>query len=335
VTENLINGNIERYAKNSMKYFFQIVILSAVFTALFWYFVPFQKFSSTFVDPLPDFLTLSKNDQVRLLDIWIPFVDKANSQSLNGSDITAESVLIYDTTDNKTLFEKNPREKLPMASLTKIMTAIVSLENKRSDNKYVVYKRDLVGEDSMGLSEGESLTFEELLYGLMLPSGNDAAETLADNYPQGRSAFIKAMNDKAKSLGLSDTHYDNPSGLQGDGVQFTTAYDLLVITRYALDTFPLFAQVVSTPYFTIPSTSTHKAYELYNETNLLTTYPGVKGVKTGYTPEAGLCLVTYIDYGDHKIIGVILNSENRRGEMKTLLDHSLEQLNITPPPFEG
>ena len=126
-----------------------------------------------------------------------------------------------------------------MASLTKIMTAIVALENKRDDNTYIVSARALVGEDSMGLSPGEELSQEELLYGLMLPSGNDAAEVLASNYPAGRTMFIQAMNDKAKALGLVDTHFSNPSGLQGDGMQYTTASDLLVITRYALENFPL------------------------------------------------------------------------------------------------
>ena len=169
---------------------------------------------------------------------------------------------------------------------------------------------------------------------MLLPSGNDAAEVLANNYPTGRTAFIKAMNNKAKALGMEDTHYTNPSGLQGDGNQYTTVHDLLILTRYALDHYPLFATIVSTLTYDIPQTDTHKAYSLSNETNLLSTYQGVKGVKTGYTPEAGLCLVTYIDYGDHKIIGVILNSQNRRGEMKELLDYSLKSVGVTPPPFE-
>jgi D-alanyl-D-alanine carboxypeptidase len=139
------------------------------------------------------------------------------------------------------------------------------------------------------------------------------------------------MNDKVKSLGLSDTHFTNPTGLEGDGKQFTTAYDLVVIAQYALSNFPLFDQVVSTFDYNIPYTQQHKAFYLENETNLLTSYPGVKGVKTGYTPEAGLCLVTYLDYGGHQIIAVILGSDDRRGEMIELLDYSLKSLGITPP----
>jgi D-alanyl-D-alanine carboxypeptidase (penicillin-binding protein 5/6) len=313
-----------------------IILLSFLFTAVFLrYFGSQEKGIFHYLSPIPDFLTLSKNSQVRLLDLWFPSTEDAYGSGFDISNLTAHSVLMYDLTTNKAVFEKNPREKLPMASLTKIMTAIIALENKRSDDRYVVRKENLVGEDSMGLSEGETLPFEDLIYGLMLPSGNDAAEVLAANYAGGRSVFIEAMNDKAKALGLTDTHFSNPSGLQGDGIQHTTTYDLLVMTRYALDNFPLFAKVVSTASYDIAETSTHKAYTLFNETNLLTTYQGVKGVKTGYTPEAGLCLITYIDYGGHKIIGIILNSENRRGEMKELLDYSLKSLDVTPPPFEA
>jgi D-alanyl-D-alanine carboxypeptidase len=254
---------------------------------------------------------------------------------LGVSELTAKSILMYNLTTDETIYEKNAGVRMPMASLTKIMTAIISIENPKKDTRYIAKSKDLVGENVMGLSAGEVLSLEELLYGLMLPSGNDAAEVLAGNYPLGRDAFIQAMNDKAKALGLKDTNFDNPSGLQGDGIQYTTAHDLLVMTRYALESYPLFAQVVGTVSYSIPATSTHKGYDLVNETNLLTTYEGVRGVKTGYTPEAGLCLVTYLEYGEHKIIGIILNSENRRGEMKELLDYSLKSLGIKPPPFKG
>ncbi len=312
------------------------VLLALIFAGvfLFHFAFPNKNFLNS-LSPIPDFLTLSKNNQVRLLDLWLPSLEEIHGSVLGVSELTAKSILTYDLTTDKTLYEKNASVKVPMASLTKIMTAIISIENPKKDNRYVVRKEDLVGEDSMGLSEGETLSLEELLYGLMLPSGNDAAETFASNYPSGRDAFIQAMNDKAKALELKDTHFDNPSGLQGDGIQYTTARDLLVLTRYALDSYPLFGTVVSTASYVIPETATHKGYDLVNETNLLTTYPGVKGVKTGYTPEAGLCLVTYLEYGGHSIIGIILNSENRRAEMRELLDYSLTSLGIKPPPFQG
>ncbi|CAN5190622.1 hypothetical protein BH09PAT1_BH09PAT1_7540 [soil metagenome] len=312
-----------------------IISITGLLLTGYFFIVPRKSDNEKYLSPLPDFLTRGINKQVTLLDLWSPFVEQIQGNEKAIPDFTAASILMYDLTTNKALFEHNSKAQLPMASLTKIMTAIISLESKRSDDMYNVSSSALVGEDSMGLSVGETLTQEELLYGLMLPSGNDAAEVLADNYPNGgRIAFVQAMNDKAKALGLTDTVFSNPSGLQGDGTQHTTAADLVVITRYALDTFPIFDQVVSTYEHDIPETSTHKAYQLFNETNLLTTYPGVKGVKTGYTPEAGYCLVTLLDYQGHRIIGVILQSEDRREEMRNFLDYSLKQLSITPPAHQ-
>ena len=319
-----------------MRYLFWVTVFSAIFTFLFCWVAGSLHDKRTFISPLPDFLTLDKNKQVTFLDLWLPFLANASENDSQLNELTAKSVLVYDLSSNKVIFEKNPKDRRPMASLTKIMTAIISLENKRDDDTYVVRGANLVGEDSMGLVAGERLSREELLYGLLLPSGNDAAEVLASNYPNGgREAFVKAMNDKAKALGLTDTHFSNPSGLQGDGEQYTTAYDLLVITRYALENFPIFRRIVATAEYQIDGISRHKDYYLVNETNLLTTYPGVAGVKTGYTPEAGLCLVTYLEYDGHKIVGIILNSENRRGEMKDLLDSALKSLGIEPPAYNG
>lgn len=296
-----------------------------------WYISPNILAKSKVVSPLPSFLNLWENSQVSSIDLWFPKENIMQSLALEKPQISAEAAIVYDLTSDTALYTKNEHRKLPMASLTKIMTAIIALENKKEDDRYIVSKENLVGEDSMGLGENEILTQEELLYGLMLPSGNDAAEVLASNYPLGREAFILAMNNKAKSFGLLDTHFTNSSGLQGDGKQYTTVYDLLIITKYAFEHFPLFQKIVETSEYQIPYSQTHKAFYLENETNLLTTYPGVKGVKTGYTPEAGLCLATYLDYNNHQIIGVLLNSNNRREDMKELLDYSLKVLGITPP----
>ncbi|RJQ36919.1 D-alanyl-D-alanine carboxypeptidase [Candidatus Microgenomates bacterium] len=282
--------------------------------------------------PLPDFLTITKNNQVSTLNIFLPKPALAQHKTfLKEPIISAKSALIYDLRTNEALFSKNIDERLPMASLTKVMTAIIALENKKDDDKYIVSKNALVGENSMGLSSGERLTLEDLLYGLILPSGNDAAETIAQNFPTGRDAFIKAMNEKSKSLGLINTHFTNPSGLQGDGEQYSTAYDLFVISSFAVKNLPLFNKIASTFRYDIPYSIEHKAFYLENETNLLTSYPGVKGIKTGYTPEAGLCLITYLEYNGHKIIGVILGSNNRREEMRELLDYSLKSQGVTPP----
>ena len=315
---------------------FSVFLVFVVFLALISFVTAniYSKVSNnktSIVSPVPDFLTIFLNREVSSLNLWTPSLGNKVLTELQAPNISAGSALIYDTTSKQVLYSKDPKQRLPMASLTKVMTAVIALENKKKDDRYRVLQEDLIGEDSMGLTAGETLTLSDLLYGIMLNSGNDAAETLATNFPKGRNAFIKAMNDKIKTLGLSDTNFTNPSGLEGDRKQYTTVYDLLVITQYALTNFPLFDQVVSTFDYNIPYSSLHKAFYLENQTNLLTSYPGVKGVKTGYTPEAGLCLITYLDYDGHKIIGVILGSDDRRGEMIELLDYSLETLGITPP----
>lgn len=314
-----------------VSYCVTVVLASVLLAIIAWIGMPLFKKPISIKSPLPEFLSLTNNQQVTTLDIWAPILEVLQGQFEGVPTIHAKAALVYDVTTGKTLYAKNPEERLPMASLTKIMTAIIALEHKREDDQYVVWQEDLVGENSMGLSAGEILTLEELLYGLILVSGNDAAETLARNFPTGRSGFIQAMNDKAKALGLTNIHFTNPSGLQGDGEQYASAADLLVITKYALSRFSLFRNVAATVEYTIPYSVKHKAFPLYNETNLLTSYPGVKGVKTGYTPEAGLCLVTYLEYKGHKIIGILLGSNNRRQEMKDLLDYSLKSLGVKPP----
>lgn len=329
-----IIDTIKLVLKYWLSYVVSLVLGATLFLLIVGILKPMNLAPEKVTSPVPAYLNLQKNKQVEFLDLWTPIVQtiygKDKSQDPN---LTAKSVLMYDLSSSKTLFSKNSNAQLPMASLTKIMTAVIALENKKPDDRYVVTQEDVVGEDSMGVSSGEVYSFEDLLHGLLLPSGNDAAETFASNFPGGRSAFIEAMNEKAKAIGMLDTNYTNPSGLQGDGDQYTTAYDLLLVTRYALENFPEFAQTVSTYEYDIPKTSDHKALQLFNETNLLTTYDGVKGVKTGYTPEAGYCLVTYLNYRGHKIIGILLGSQNRREEMKELLDYSLNELSITPPHF--
>lgn len=280
--------------------------------------------------PLPRFLTKNFPFASRENNLWQPVVaDQSFDKKLK---ITAASAISYDLTTNRILLAKNVKAKLPIASLTKIMTAIVALENSKPNQEIVVSQKAAeVGENSMGLSQGESLTLEELLYGLILYSGNDAAEAIAEGSRFGKDNFIYLMNKKAEDLGLNDTHFTNPSGLEGDGKQYSTVYDLLVITRYALLN-PVFSRIASSVSREIPETSKRKAFYLLNETNLLTSYPGVKGVKTGYTLEAGLCLVTYLEHKDHKIIAIILNAQNRRQEMKDILDYSLKFLGEKPPP---
>jgi D-alanyl-D-alanine carboxypeptidase (penicillin-binding protein 5/6) len=286
-----------------------------------------------YASPLPAQLSKSYKDYPTSAKYFKPSVSSILTRDgLKPIDLSAQAGIAYDLTTHQVLYAKNITKQMPIASLTKIMTAIVALENE-DPNQQISISKDAanIGEDSMGLSEGESLSLHDLLYGLVLHSGNDAAEAIADASPYGRDNFVYIMNKEAEELGLTNTHFTNPTGLQGDGKQYSTAYDLLVMTKYALD-MPLFKQVAATVHYDIYSTEHNKAYHLDNETNLLTSYPGVKGVKTGFTDEAGLCLVTYLEHDGHRIIAVLLNSPDRRQEMKDLLDYSLKDLGDTPPP---
>ena len=263
---------------------------------------------------------------------WFPKANP-NWQNRNSEDIyiSAKSAMIADYDSGEILFAKNGAQQLPAASTIKIMTALVALENAKLSDKFIVSEYAVsIGENSMLLSAGEELTLEELLYGAMLVSGNDAAITIAEGIAGTERAFVEMMNEKAKEIGLSDTKYVNSTGLDEDGSkQYTTVYDMVTITRYAWENYPKFRDITSTYEKYITATNNHKEYLLYNDTNLLTSYPGVKGVKPGFTWDAGWCLVTYAESGGKKLLGVILGSEDRRGEMVLLLDYAFGRFGIT------
>lgn len=317
--------------KRELVVFVVVVLLTSLIS---WF--SSREQNKTLTTPLPSYLDSSKTLGVSTLNVWLPDISNLVNSFIEKPQITARAALVYDLTTDKVIYSKNPKQQLPIASLTKIMTAIIALENAKISDVYTVGEQAVnIGENSMGLTAGEQLTVEDLLYGLLLVSGNDGAEMLAQHFNTagntGRETFIKAMNDKAKALGLKDTFFINPSGLEEDGTEeFSTAQDLLVITKYAL-AIAKFVEIVSTYEYIIPYNNYHKAFYLYNDTNLLTTYPGVKGVKPGYTPNAGLCLVTYAENGGHKLIGIVLGSESRREEMRELLDYSFKTLGIKVP----
>ncbi len=321
-----------------MKAFVGFFILSALFLVSFLLYPSVlanlnSNISGNIESPLPDFLTKNFTQVMGANTLWKPSVKVIDSK-VTKPKITAVSALSYDLTENKLVYEKDIKRRLPLASLTKIMTSVIALENMPIDQELEVSKKaSEIGENSMGLPAGETLVLKDLLYGLILLSGNDAAETIAENSPMGRDNFVYLMNKEAEDMGLSDTRFTNPSGLEGDGLQYSSSYDLLVMTRYALQN-PVFADIAQTVKYEIPQTQDHSAYYLFNETNLLTSYPGVKGVKTGYTYEAGLCLVTYLEHNNRKIIAVLLNAQNRRQEMKDLLDYTLLSLGEVPPKHD-
>jgi len=170
----------------------------------------------------------------------------------------------------------------------------------------------------MGLYLGEQMTFENLLYGLLVYSANDAAETLAQNFPGGYDNFITAMNQKATDLSMTNSYFDNPVGLDTDG-QHSTARDLIRASEVAMRN-PEFAKVVGTKQITVTDITGKSIYSLKNINELLGVVPGVMGVKTGWTENARENLVTYMDRDGHKIMIALLGSQDRFGETKELID---------------
>ena len=233
-------------------------------------------------------------------------------------EISAESGILVDINSGRIVFEKKSTKKMKIASLVKIMTAVVALEHKNMDDRIVVSEEAAgVGENTMGISEGEVYTLEELLYGLMLNSGNDSAYAIAEGVAGSEEDFVNWMNIKAKELNLNDTEFFDPSGL--DDNTYSTAVDLVKLSRYAMQNED-FRRIVGTVDIELPYSEKHKYLYLENQTNLLTTYPGVGGIKTGYTEEAGYCLVTYAKNEGVELIGVVLNSVNRKFDMLNLLN---------------
>ncbi len=243
--------------------------------------------------------------------------------------IQATAGMVIDLSNKMVLFRQNGDEELPMASTTKIMTLLVALEYGRPRlNTAVRIGADAVaagqGENShMGVSAGEVFSLSDLLYGMMLPSGDDAAVAVADAIAGSVPAFVGLMNTRAQYLGLTQTHYVNSNGLDASG-HYTTASDLLRLTAFALGV-PDFTTIVATPEYIIPATSQHKAYDLQNTNELLGPggYDGADGVKTGTTGNAGACLVFSATRGNTRLLGVLLGDPSdgaRYHDARALLD---------------
>jgi D-alanyl-D-alanine carboxypeptidase len=232
--------------------------------------------------------------------------------------LSAQGVIATDLDSGITLYEKNADAPLLPASTTKIVTALVSLDAYQLDQVLTVGKGVSVDGQKMGLYTGEKMKFENLLYGLLVYSANDAAETLAQDYPGGYDAFISAMNQKAKDLSMTNTYFDNPVGLDTDG-QRSTAKDLIRASEVAMRNAN-FSKVVGTKNIVVTDESGKKSYVLQNVNQLLGTTPGVMGVKTGWTENARENLVTYIERDGHKVMIALLGSQDRFGETKELID---------------
>jgi D-alanyl-D-alanine carboxypeptidase len=233
--------------------------------------------------------------------------------------VSARGVIIQDANSKAILLAKNPDIPLMPASTTKIMTALVARDYWTDlKSTITVLNEDRAIGQTIELKMGETLTVGDILKGLLIHSGNDAALALADNYPGGYSSFVAAMNAKAKSLHLEHTVYKNPSGIEQYG-HITTPRDLATLASVAMAD-SVIADIVSTKFTAITDVTGTHTHPLESTNELLGIIPGLKGLKTGWTTRAGECLVSYIERDGHAVVVVVLNSLDRFGESASLID---------------
>lgn len=236
-------------------------------------------------------------------------------------EISAGGVMLMDARTHKVLYAKNAHEKLPMASTTKIMTAILAIETGKLDALVTVPKEAYgVEGSSMYLRLGEKISLRDLVYGLMLVSGNDAAVAIAINVGGSIAGFAALMNEKAKALGAQNTHFVTPNGLH-DAEHYTTAYDLALIASYAMQN-ETFREIVGTTYYRTVTGEITRTVK--NKNKILWEYEGGNGVKTGYTMAAGKCLVFSAERSGVELVGVVLNCPDMFPAAKRLLDYGFE-----------
>lgn len=239
------------------------------------------------------------------------------SASFQEISSSADSALFVDVVSGEILFEKNKEKRLPMASTTKLMTALIAVsETKPGDIVTVPAYNILPLDTTMGISKGEKLRISELLHGLLIESGADAAYTLSNYIGGSEQQFVAMMNERSSKLGLTDTQFTNSIGHDDNG-HYSTASDLVKLAKIAL-TNPLIAEIVAKPTYTATSESGKKYY--LSNTNKLLDGSRYFGVKTGTTYAAGQCLISLYNDGERKIIGVVLGSSDRFYDTRGIID---------------
>lgn len=232
----------------------------------------------------------------------------------------AQAAALIDVTSGRMLYSKNGDERLRIASLTKIMTAIVAIEHGKLEDRVKVSKNAFAKEgSSLFLKLGEEMTLENLLYGLMLRSGNDAATAIAEHVGGTEEGFVLLMNEKAASLGMTNSHFMNPHGLDHDE-HYSSAHDVAKLTAYALKN-PVFSEIVKTKAKKAPNPNEAWDYKWDNKNKMLRFYEGADGVKTGYTKKAFRCLVSSATRNGQQIAAVTLNDGNDWNDHSNMLDY--------------
>jgi D-alanyl-D-alanine carboxypeptidase len=237
---------------------------------------------------------------------------------------------LLDVTSNRIIDEKNGEKQMRIASLTKVMTAIVAIEHGLISERVTVSKQAYAKEgSSLYLKLGETMSLRDLLYGLMLRSGNDAAVAIAEHVGGSLEGFVFMMNNKAEMIGLSQTHFANPHGLDDSNQHYSTSNDMAKLTSYALKN-PVFREIVRTKSIRVDNPNEQWDYKWYNKNKLLNLYKGADGVKTGYTKLAKRCLISSATREDRQLVVVTLNDPTDWVDHIRLFEYGFEQIQENP-----
>ena len=270
-----------------------------------------------------------------ILTLLLPLSSQAIAKPLQ-PNITAAGAILMDAKTGQVLFEKNANKQLAPASTTKIMTAIIAIESNRLDEKTTISQNAAsVTGSTMHLQEGQLISLRELVTGLMMRSGNDAAVAIAEFLSGSVDKFVVQMNKKARTIGAIHTKFQNPHGLPIPD-HYSTAYDLAWIARYAMNN-ATFAEIVSTRNTNIDwedSSGNEHAQSLKNTNKLLWMLDEADGIKTGTTNEAGPCLVSSATKDNQRLIAVTLNDKNRWEDSQTLLNWGFDTYDLYEYPID-
>ena len=264
--------------------------------------------------------------------VWIPL--EATSELAwierfeQGPSITAQAAILIDNATGTVLYAKNPHQLRAPASTTKILTALLALERGGLDDIVTVSRRAAATTgSSAGLYTGQKIRMIDLLHGLLLRSGNDAAVAIAEHVAGSEGEFVRLMNERARELGARNTRFRNPHGLDEPG-HVSTAYDLALLGRLAL-LYPTFAEIVAKQEYNFGNDT------WYNTNRLLWSYEGVEGIKTGTTSQAGYCLVATATQNGMQLISVVLGSSDRWSDTRKLLDYGFQNFHIVTLADQG
>lgn len=271
--------------------------------------------------------------------LWLFFCNAAGLLPTAFADsapsVSAKSAVLMDQDTGEIFFAKDENTRRPMASTTKIMTALLTLESAAADNRVVTVTNEMVRVEgsSMGLLPGNQLTLKSLAAGMLTVSGNDAANSAAIALSGSVSAFAERMNHRAQELGLKDTHFVTPSGLDNDE-HYTTAHDLALLAAAAMKN-PDFAAIAGSKQYNVSFVTPGQTRRFTNHNKLLSMYSGCTGVKTGFTKKSGRCLVSTAEKDGVRLVAVTLNAPGDWEDHEKMLDYGFSLLEAYPIDDSG